>query len=620
MFLSTNKADCFEEEGINMLLKLLQNEPDESQIALFYQKEKNEDNKEINLKSSEIKNQNNDIKIRASFKKKQAEEIYYMAKNCFDNLLSCIFNQYNPTSLELSDEYYKTCHIIQIFKYLCEAHNQNFQGRLMNEITFDIGQNNKLNFYDMMLFVLDKIIIISSWEQLKADDDVQDYFYALFTCLVELLIEIIRGSDANNFKNFFEEEKKEGGLEIKKEQESNPLLNNKNENNSENYKYKKGKALKVFLHNIRKIMFENTSQSEILFSVRKNLMDFILSFMEEVNCPSKIKSLIMSYYSPSMIIKSICTALKIYYFKHDLKTNSKIFDELNQEKNKNTLQRIRTNQIIENNLANSRIQDKKIKGGFRRSIDHEENIYNEQDMKKPLNKMLKQIKFDEELCDKFLKLYFEDGSFSKSKIFALCNAYFKYFQLIYIQFRNEEAIDFWNRVHNQSPEALAQYNRRNKLNKNGINSSYFNDENIFEAYYVIKLFKEISKYVLVKISPEIPPIYIIYTIHPYSKYLSSDSKSEFLRNVDRKNRYSKLYDLIESSEYFRLEIIYNFNYLRTNKLFRMSTEINYRIIGYISFLVALCLNFVLFSTLHNNGQDSYGGGITVNIIDFISSL
>ena len=617
MFLSTNKADCFEEEGINMLLKLLQNEPDESQIALFYQKEKNEDNKEVNLKT-EISNQNNDIKIRASFKKKQAEEIYYMAKNCFDNLLSCIFNQYNPTSLELSDEYYKTCHIIQIFKYLCEAHNQNFQGRLMNEINFDIGQNNKLNFYDMMLFVLDKIIIISSWEQLKADDDVQDYFYALFTCLVELLIEIIRGSDANNFKNFFEEEKKEGGLEIKKEQESNPLLKNKKENNSENYKYEKGKALKVFLHNIRKIMFENTSQSEIIFSVRKNLMDFILSFMEEVNCPSKIKSLIMSYYSPSMIIKSICTALKIYYFKHDLKTNSKIFDELNQEKNKNTLQRIRTNQIIENNLANSRIQDKKIKGGFRRSIDHEENIYNEQDMKKPLNKMLKQIKFDEELCDKFLKLYFEDGSFSKTKIFALCNAYFKYFQLIYIQFRNEEAIDFWIRVHNQSPEALAQYNRRNKLNKNGSKLSYSNDKDIFEAYYVIKLFKEISKYVLVKISPEIPPIYIIYTIHPYSKYLSSDSKSEFLRNVDRKNRYSKLYDLIESSEYFRLEIIYNFNYLRTNKLFRMSTEINYRIIGYISFLVALCLNLVLFSTLHNNGHDSYGGVITVNIVDFIS--
>ena len=623
MFLSTNKADCFEEEGINMLLKLLQNEPDESQVALFYQKEKSDDNKEINLKSQEIKNQNNDIKIRASFKKKQAEEIYYMAKNCFDNLLSCIFSQYNPTSLELSDEYYKACHIIQIFKYLCEAHNQNFQKRLMNEITFDIGQNNKLNFYDMMLFVLDKIIIISSWENLKADDDAQVYFYAIFTCLVELLIEIIRGSDANNFKNFFEEEKKEVVLEIENEINNNQKDKNKKENKTENYKYEKGKALKVFLHNIRKIMFENTSQSEILFSVRKNLMDFILSFMEEVNCPIKIKSLIMSYYSPSIIIKSICTALKIYHLQHELKTNKKIIDVFSdlkqQNKNENeTIRRLKTNQIVEKNLASSRKQNKKIKGGFRNSIDQEVKKENVQNSQKPFNKILKQIKFDEELCDKFLKLYFEDGSFSETKIFALCNAYFKYFQLIYIQFRNEEAIDFWNRVHNQSPETLAEYNRRNKLNKNVNSLRFVNDESILEAYYVIKLFKEISKYVLVKISPEIPPLYIIYTIHPYSKYLSSDSKSEFLRNVDRKNRYSKLYDLIESSEYFRLEIIYNFTYLRNNKILRMSTEINYRIIGYISFLIALCLNFVLFSTLHNSGQDAYGGGTTMDAIDFLS--
>ena len=618
MFLSTSKANCFEEEGINMLLKLLKNEPDESQMALFYQKEKSEDDKEINFKNSEIKNKNNDIKIRASFKKKQAEEIYYMAKNCFDNLLSCIFNQYNPTSLELTDEYYKACHIIQIFKYLCEAHNQNFQGKLMNEITFDIGQKNRLNFYDMMLYVLNKIIIISSWEQSKANDDVQDYFYALFTCIVELLIEIIRGSDVNNFKNFFEEEKKEGGLKNEKEQESNSLLKNKNENILENYKYEKGKALKIFLHNIKRIMFENTSQSEILFSVRKNLMDFILSFMEEVNCPSKIKSLIMSYYSPSMILKSICTALKIYHLKNELKASNKIFDEINQEnRNANNIQRVKTNQIVEKNIVSSRRQDKKVKGGFSNSIKQEEEK-DEEGKKKPLNKMLKQFKFDEELCDKFLKLYFEDDSFSKTKIFALCNSYFKYFQLIYIQFKNEEAIEFWNRVHNQSHEALAQYNRRNKFTKNRNNLSYINDESIFEAYYVIKLFKEISKYILVKISPKIPPIYIIYTIHPYSKYLSSDSKSEFLRNVDRKNRYSKLYDLIESSEYFRLEIIYNFNFLRSNKLLRMSTEINYRIIGYISFLIALCLNFVRFSTLHNNGQDAYGGGIIVDIIDFIS--
>ena len=618
MFLSTNKAECFDEEGINMLLKLLKNEPDESQAALFYLKEKKEDHKEVSLKSSEIKNQNNDLKIKSSFKQKQTEEIYYMASSCFDNLLSCIFSQYNPTSLDLSDDYYKACHIIQIFKYLCEAHNQNFQKRLMNEIYFDIGQNSKLNFYDMMLFVLDKIIIISSWEQLKGDDEVQVYFYALFTCLVELLIEIVRGSDADNFKNFFEEENKENPLETEKEIKSNFQTKYKKETNftENNYKYEKGKALKVFLQNIKKIMFENSSQSEIIFSVRKSLMDFILSFMEEVNCPYKIKSLIMSYYHPSIIIKSISTALKIYYLKYIDKFN---YLSSKKEENENEkIQRLKTNQIVEKNLAAARKQDVNIKGGFQKE-DNEKEKENIKSDKRPFNKILKQIKFNEELCDRFLKLYFEDKSFSETKIFALCNAYFKYFQLILIQFKNEEAIDFWNRVKNQTPEVLSAYNKRNKLNKNIISLRVTNDESILEAYYVIKLFKEISKYILIKISPEIPPIYIIYTIHPYSKYLSKDSKIEFWRNVDRKNRYTKLYDLIDSSEFFRIEIIYNYNYLRDNKLLKISTEINYRIFGYISFFIALCLNLVLFSTLHNNGKDAYGDN-TVQIVNYLSYI
>ena len=120
----------------------------------------------------------------------------------------------------------------------------------------------------MMLFVLDKIIIISSWEQLKGDDEVQVYFYALFTCLVELLIEIIRGSDANNFKNFFDEENNKNQVH---DTVQNPQYINKKDKNikEKGYKYQKGKALKIFLQNIRKIMFESTSQSEILFSVRK---------------------------------------------------------------------------------------------------------------------------------------------------------------------------------------------------------------------------------------------------------------------------------------------------------------------------------------------------------------
>ena len=140
-----------------------------------------------------------------------------------------------------------------------------------------------------------------------------------------------------------------------------------------------------------------------------------------------------------------------------------------------------------------------------------------------------------------------------------------------------------------------------------------NDESDFESFYVIKLFKEISRHVLVKINPNIPSIFVVYTIYPYSKYLSSDSKNEFLRNADRIKRYSKLYDLIESSEYFKLEVVYNWNYLRKNALLRKSTEINYHMIGHITFMVSLVLNLDLLICLHNNGHDAYGEN-TVEIV------
>ena len=42
LFLAKNKANIFEEEGVNMLLKLLKNEPDESQASIFLKNEKDE--------------------------------------------------------------------------------------------------------------------------------------------------------------------------------------------------------------------------------------------------------------------------------------------------------------------------------------------------------------------------------------------------------------------------------------------------------------------------------------------------------------------------------------------------------------------------------------------------
>ena len=634
LFLAKNKANIFEEEGVNMLLKLLKNEPDESQASILLKSDKDE-NKNINIKR--LKGKENAANPKqteenpvVSVRESQVEDINYMAKSCFENILSSIFNQYNPTSLKLSNQYYHACHIIKVFKYLCEANNQYFQKRLMNDITFSISQTSKLNFYDMMLFVIDKIIVISSWEQAKGEDIVQDYFYGLFSCIIELIIEIIRGTDTSIFRNFFNNEDNEennGANNINNINNSDDILSNNNAginiiSNKNVYtgannigdvhkteksktirktvrrrtrkmvaqRYQRGKALKIFLNNIKTIMFESTSENEIIFSVRKSLMDFLLSFMEEVNCPKKIKHLIMSFYHPNVIIKSICSTLKLYYLK-----KFKIKDTQKDD----PVKQVRTNQIIEQNLSQG-------------------NLGNKPQNEKPLYKLLKQLKFNEDLCNKFLDLYFEDIEFSETKTFELCNVYFRYFILSYIQFKNEETIDYWNRIHGQTQETLNEYNRRTKINNN-LDANYrtVNDESDFEAYYVIKLFKEIIKYILVKVKPDIPPIYVVYTVHPYSRYLSSDSKDEFLRNVDRTNRYSKLYDLITASEYFKLEIIYNWNYLRKSQILRKSTEINYHMLGYVTFFIALILNFVLFCTLHHEGKEWYGHN-TQQIVDIFS--
>ena len=150
----------------------------------------------------------------------------------------------------------------------------------------------------------------------------------------------------------------------------------------------------------------------------------------------------MSFYHPNIIIKSICSTLKLYYLK-----KFKIKDSKNNEEN-NPNRQVRTNQIIEQNLS----QGNKNK--------------NEKAEKKPLYKLLKQLKFNEDLCNKFLDLYFEDTEFSETKTFELCSAYFRYFLLTYIQFKNEETIDYWNRIHGQTQETLNEYNRRTKINNN----------------------------------------------------------------------------------------------------------------------------------------------------------
>jgi hypothetical protein len=126
-------------------------------------------------------------------------KIYVIIENCFTNILSTVLSQFNPSLMQFNDDYYTSCAMIKLFKFLCEEHNQFFQKFFLKQFYFSLNDIQKIGFYDMFLFILEKIIILSCWKQVKKPEDFHNYFVLLFSCIIELLIEIIQGTEDSNF-------------------------------------------------------------------------------------------------------------------------------------------------------------------------------------------------------------------------------------------------------------------------------------------------------------------------------------------------------------------------------------------------------------------------------------
>ena len=58
------------------------------------------------------------------------------------------------------------------------------------------------------------------------------------------------------------------------------------------------------------------------------------------------------------------------------------------------------------------------------------------------------------------------------------------------------------------------------------------------------------------------PICVLFLVNPVVKLLSTASKNEFLKSVDRSDRYSKLLSLMENCDYFFTEISYKQNQVK----------------------------------------------------------
>ena len=503
IFILTSEEDIYESENLNILLNMLIKETNKTQKSII----------EINYRS-------------------YYEKFQTIVEKCFINILSSILSHFNPILNKNNESYYKSCAMIKLFKFMCEEHNKFFQKLFLKKYHYKINNKTKIGFYDMFLFIAEKIIILSNWSIVRKKEDFHKYFYLLFSCIIELLIEIIQGTNKENFKGLFNKKLKKIIIFSPKKNE---------------FKYEEGKALEQFLKCIREIILSDEQNSKEIDNIRKMLMDFLLAFMEEKNCPIEIKSMINIYFDASSLIKSIVILLKKIYVKLNKKTIIKT----------STFLKRKTIILLDAQLKNKKIQN--------------------------VNKEIENVYFNNEKCKLFRDLYFQNEEFCHFPSFELCTSFYNYFKLILLTSHNNDIKHFWHKIRNIKNYDLDYFNKATE------NETFNSEASMFEAYYVIKLFEQISTAILVR-TDENETNYVIFTRPPCVYYLSEQTKYNFLQNVNRSSRNSKLIDLMEKSEYFKIEAEYNYNKLKNNRILKFLNAINYYYVCLAVFLIDCVLN------------------------------
>ena len=184
-------------------------------------------------------------------------------------------------------------------------------------------------------------------------------------------------------------------------------------------------------------------------------------------------------------------------------------------------------------------------------------------------KTFNEIKFDNKICGFFKDKFFNDEYFCENKEFILANRMYQYLRLMADQFDSEEA------------RSIIKLDKENK-------------------YYFMSLFFDlITK--TVYICKEGEHIRVLFTINRLTAYLSENTKIDFIENVDRENRYTQLFGLINNSEYFYDEIMYNSKNL--NLLQNLLNRFKYLYYEMFNFFLVFITNFVLLYQMERDHVD-----------------
>ena len=102
--------------------------------------------------------------------------------------------------------------------------------------------------------------------------------------------------------------------------------------------------------------------------------------------------------------------------------------------------------------------------------------------------------------------------------------------------------------------------------------------------------------------PKTPPQYVLFTLDPTVLYLSQSSKNDFIQVVPRDSRSSKLFSLMEYTNYFFIEINQNKIKLSNNAFLRYLNKINYELADYLLFFITLIINVIIFSLAESKDE------------------
>ena len=650
-------------------------------------------------------------------KKDNPVNFEYFLQNITLHITNILISELNPSSGYIRYNYYMTLMIIKILKYFCEEHNQNFQSiffmkeddgiilhynpSLFNQrdedeniIYFDENedfknslisesdnmmeeepkengnvvryglsifenpstkpvpdvecedlheitksedknieeQRSKASVFEFMLSILGKIILLSGWNNSKNLANLDDYLYDLYFVILEFLIETIQGTKKENLETVFKKD-----------------ANDKN-------------LFGTFLNEIHGLIHED-NEEELSYQVRKDMMDFLMTFLEESSTPQVGIMEISSIILPINILENIVNTMNRLYDsikeekisdeddKDNMNNLENNFNNIINDKNKkqiNSLLRKQLNDDLMDDIDNysnyqknnfsptKNISDIKSNNQIFISNLNNNNITNNQNPSENNQEINKKIiyGFTPTMKKFFNDKFFNDPEFREDIRFGLANRMYQFFKFFGYadECKNPAVSKFFEKMskyserniiknyyisHSNKNLSISDENNIdiNENNQKKENSEIITNPSFYDNYLCVSFFESITRIVFVNKPGIEKPVRVLFTINPVVSLLSNVSKNDFLETVDRTDRYNKLFSFLESCDYFFEEICYKQNQAKNNFIAKFIIDLDFYWLEFFSFVITCSINIILLSTVNQDSEKIFKRSTAKTIVD-----